>query len=124
MEDMIMKLLKAGLLLVLILFAAMASAPVLARGGHGGGHAGGGHGHFGGFRGGPHVGVFVGAPLFLPGYYYPPPYYYPPYYSSPEYIEQGSPQGNWWYYCAAAGSYYPNVTQCPSGWQRVAPHPG
>ena len=31
--------------------------------------------------------------------------------------------GEWWYYCRAAGAYYPYVQQCPTGWERVPPHP-
>ena len=118
-----MKWLKTALVLVLVMAGAMASESVLARG----------HVRFG---------VFVGGPVFYPGYYYPPPYYYPPYYpayyppavvapaSPPTYIEQGGAQaapapaeGNWWYYCADAKAYYPYAKECPAGWQRVAPQP-
>ena len=121
-----MKLTKMTFTLVLILAGILASGPVLARG----------HGRV-------HFGVFVGGPVFWPGYYYPPPYYYPPYYpayyppvitvpaSPPTYIEQGgaqtapapSSQTNWWYYCADAKAYYPYVKDCPAGWQRVSPQP-
>ena len=95
-------------------------------------------------RGYVRFGVFVGAPF---GYGYYPPYYYRPYYSPyyapvvtvpytpPTYIEQDSPQAapapqtspapqNYWYYCADSKAYYPYVSQCPGGWQRVAPTPG
>jgi hypothetical protein len=88
------------------------------------------------------VGVFIGAPIFWPGYYpapyYSAPYYAPSYYppavvesSGPTtYIERGgyeaapaqSPE-NWYYYCAAAKGYYPYVKQCAGGWQRIAPQP-
>jgi hypothetical protein len=105
--------------------------------------AGRGHGHsYGHSR--SHVGVYIAAPLFFgAGYYaarpyypvspyYPAPMYYyesPPIYampSAPTYIERGSAQpagqdqvGDW-YYCNNPQGYYPNVAQCPSGWQRVS----
>jgi hypothetical protein len=122
-------------------------------GGGGGGHshAGGGawHGGGGGWHGGSHVhfGVAVGFPFFGYGYYpyyygypyypYGYPYAYPPYgyapASSAAYVEQGATQpapaqaqaqaqGDW-YYCAASNSYYPYVTECPAGWQRVPAQP-
>jgi len=90
----------------------------------------GGHGHFG---------VVVGVPL--GPWYYPGPYaphYYPPYYPTyyppvvierapPVYVEQSAPQQTsqsaYWYYCAAAKTYYPYVKECPAGWERVAPQP-
>lgn len=75
--------------------------------------------------------VFFAAPLVyaVPRYYYPPAYYAPP---PPVYIEQGVPpqsqygaqpqlhSGAYWY-CPAAGAYYPQAPSCPGGWQRVAP---
>jgi hypothetical protein len=27
----------------------------------------------------------------------------------------------YWYYCAAAGAYYPYVQHCPGGWELVLP---
>lgn len=85
------------------------------------------------------VGIYVGAP-FYPYYYRPyyyAPYYYPPVVVAPSpppvYIEQAPPAPEapspqqapsaWWYYCAGAQGYYPQVDQCPGGWQKVAPHP-
>lgn len=99
-------------------------------------HHHGARGHFhGGFHG-PRVGVFIGAPLFWSYYgapYYAPYVYYPPPVvavpaSPPVYIEQGPgqvapPQPAPWYYCADPSGYYPYVTQCPGGWQQVAPQP-
>ena len=83
-------------------------------------------------------GVSIGVPLFGPSYfpgpfYYPyrayaypaPVYAYPPVvvqsYSPPVYIERGADQAAQgdWFYCAASRAYYPDVSQCPSGWQRV-----
>ena len=123
-----MKLVKITLVLVVLLFGAMTIEMALARsgGGHGGGghsgghHSGGGH-HSHGSRG--HVCVFVGGSVFGLGYYYPPSYYYPwpveiPY-SPPGYIEQGTDL----YYCISAQSYYPDVKECPEGWQAITPEP-
>lgn len=117
----------------------LVSLVVVADGGHsGGGHGGGGHGgyhaghgigHGGGHFGGGHVFLGLG---YWP-WYYPPPYYY--YYpptvvvpsSPPVYVERGdgqaAPQSAYWYYCANPQGYYPYVTQCPGGWQRVRPEP-
>ncbi len=137
-----MKLVKATFVSILILAAMMASGSLLAGGGHA--QSGGSrHPHFGGFQPAHHgrFGVFVGGPVFWPGYYYPSYYSYPPYYDYPpdyspvvvtpslEYVEAGSTQPApvepqaYWYYCADTKSYYPYVEQCPAGWQRVAPQP-
>ena len=119
---------RTALALFSILLGAIASEPVLAQR-HGGFH--------GGFHGHARFGVFIGGPVFWPGYYYPP-YYYPPYYYPPVasvpaapsvYIEQGGSQAapvqsqSYWYYCADTETYYPYVKECPGGWQRVAPQP-
>ena len=29
----------------------------------------------------------------------------------------------WWYWCGSARGYYPYVSSCTEGWQRVAPQP-
>lgn len=127
-------------------------------GGHwsGGGHFGGGHfsgGHFSGghFHGhfghgrffGPRFGVFIGAPIFWPGwyggypYYWGYPYYYDWYYPRAAYVESypvstpdeaattevpvtpGAPTQAPAYmnYCESARAYYPKVTSCPEGWK-------
>ena len=104
-----------------------------SRGGHSGPHH-----HRGGTR------VFVGGAFFVgPAYYYSAPYYpyyyyyyyyyyYPYYYDpgyyypmpAPVYIEQDpATDAQYWYYCPAAGGYYPYVRDCPGGWQRVLPEP-
>jgi hypothetical protein len=98
-----------------------------------GGRGGGGHGR--GARGGHHHharsfgGFFVGAPLYpYPYYYYgSPPYYYgygqPQYAPASVYVEkfEGTPtsetQGE--VFCADREAYYPDVHDCPGGWQRV-----
>lgn len=93
------------------------------QGGGGGFHGGGFHGggfHAGGFHGGRFHGdrfhgdrfhdnrVFFGGGFGFPwlGYYQ----YYD--YSQP-YASQT------WYYCPDPAGYYPNVTQCNTGWQAV-----
>jgi hypothetical protein len=94
-----------------------------ASGGHGGWHngfagSGGGHGWHHGWRGGWGWGAGVGLGLGL-GLAYPYYYGYP--YAPPAYDYYGSslspaaPQ----YYCADPPGYYPQVTQCYSGWQTV-----
>jgi hypothetical protein len=112
-------------------------------GGHGaahGGHAYSGsrsyshsHGRYYGSR------VVIGVPYYYPyrSYYYPPPYYYPapsyynpvPYYAAPyvappvQYIEQGQGGPGDLFYCGQSEAYYPDVLQCPGGWQRIPPPP-
>jgi hypothetical protein len=119
------------------------SVPALAQR-HGGsvGHGFGGHAIVGHGFVGPRVGFGInfGFPLYAPAYYpapyypyYPAPYYgYPPAAAapSPSYVEQGAssqpapaPVQSDWFYCAGAKAYYPYVTECPGGWQRVAPQP-
>ena len=113
----------AGLLLLL---ATAAAGTAWADGGYGRGH--------GGYRhGGAHFGFFIGAPL-VPWYYpapYSPYYYAPPVIverAPPVYVEQTPPApaplspSNDWYYCNGSQTYYPYITECPGGWQRVTPH--
>ena len=59
----------------------------------------------------PWIGVrpWVGFDPFWPGYAYPAP---PPVYVVPP---------TYWYYCASAGAYYPDVQICPEGWVTVVP---
>jgi hypothetical protein len=70
-------------------------------------------------------------------WYYPPyyPYYYP--YYPPAYLTEEAPPIQYvekdseeqqskayrYYYCASVQAYYPYVTDCPDGWQEVAPVP-
>ena len=83
-----------------------------------------GHGHVG-------VGVVVDPfwfgswpyrPYYYPPYYYPPPVVTVPA-EPPVYIERdAAPQHPaYWYYCSRPSGYYPQVKQCPGGWQPVAP---
>ncbi len=81
-----------------------------------------------------HPSFFVGGTFFSPwwpyGYYYypPPPYYYGPdfqaHYEMPTvYVEkfEGTPSAETVddIYCPAASAYYPDVKECPTGWQRI-----
>jgi len=106
--------------------------------GRGDGH-GWGHGYDHGDRGHVHFGISLGVPLYDSGYYSPyyggdpyPAYAYPPVVvqsTPPVYVEQGpaqaapAPAQADWYYCAASRSYYPYVSECPGGWQRVPAQP-
>lgn len=108
-----------------VLFGALGANTAWANGGHGHGHWGGHHGG-GHWRG--HIGFFVGAPLFWypqPAYYYPPAVVVVP--AAPVvYVEQtppAPPAQQYWYYCGNPQGYYPNVRECPSGWQKVLPQP-
>ena len=87
-----------------------------------------GFSHHPGFRG---HGVVVFGPSFWwdPWWYYPPPYYYPPpqvVVQAPQIYDQGAqaPQAQaYWYYCASAQAYYPNVQTCAEAWIKVPPRP-
>ena len=96
------------------------------------------HRHHGGLN------VMIG-PYWGPRLYAPFPSHYPPYPYYPRtvvierpepqvYIEQPAPVApppapvaeaptNYWYYCTAAGAYYPYIKECPGGWQTVVPQP-
>ncbi len=75
--------------------------------------------------------VRLGAFAWAPFWYYAPPLGYAPAVVSPSaptvYIEHGDaasapelPPG-YWYYCAEAQAYYPDVKVCAGAWQPVAP---
>jgi hypothetical protein len=105
-------------------------------GGHGHGHHGGRHHHHHSYGGWPAWGFGpafgFGAFGYMPPYY-PPAYYgYPPaagrFVPPPVYIERkdvaqpaNQAQGNFWHYCRSAEGYYPQVKECPDGWEQVAP---
>jgi hypothetical protein len=106
----------------LVLFGMLASGAAMAQ-------------HHGGARFGFYFGVPMYGPAYYPPYYspyYASPYYYPPAVVTPAppvYVEQRpvqvapqAAQGDW-YYCAASKSYYPYVSECVSGWQRVPAQP-
>jgi len=77
--------------------------------------------------------IFIGAPFIYwswpYGYYYlPPPYYYGPDYVAREelpaiYVERfdgkPTPETPGDIFCPGANAYYPDVQDCPSGWQRI-----
>ena len=77
--------------------------------------------------------IFIGAPFYFwswpYGYYYlPPPYYYGPDYVArydlPQiYVEKfdgiQTPQTQGEIFCPSANAYYPDVKDCPNGWQRI-----
>jgi hypothetical protein len=116
-----------------------------AWGGPGGWHGGawggqnGWHGGGWGWQSGWHGSVIIGAPWWGPVYSYPYAYpypYYPPYYPYPPavvqapsvYVQQPSaastvPAQTYWYYCASAKAYYPNVPKCREAWIKVPPTP-
>ena len=82
--------------------------------------------------------IFVGAPFLFwswpYGYYYaPPPYYYGPDYLARErlpdvYVEKfdgtPTPQTPGDIFCPGQQAYYPDVKDCPTGWQRIIREPG
>ena len=131
-----------------LLAAALAFATLLGSGaaladGRGHGHGGGG------VRWG--LGISIGIPWYAygPQYIYPPPRVYyptvvlpavePVYIDRPVYIERSversapplvvvqpqaaAPSQGDWFYCAGSGAYYPYVSICPGGWQRVPSTP-
>jgi hypothetical protein len=131
---------KALAIAAALLCAAALSQPNLAYAGpHGGG--GGFHGGMGGFHGGGFAGFhgggfhgggfhgrgfhdgrfdhdrfrdrrfFFGGVFAYPGWGYYPDYGYYDY--SQPYASQT------WYYCSDPAGYYPDVTQCNTGWQAV-----
>jgi hypothetical protein len=109
------------------------SLPAAARGSRG-------HYHHG-----PRVSFgFYGGPLWWGPGYWGPGYWGPGYwaYSAPPvvvvpseprvYVERddlpaapaaSTATGQWWYWCQSAKAYYPYVSTCSEGWQRVAPQP-
>jgi hypothetical protein len=135
---MVKKLGTGALLAAALILAVPVIAEARPGGGHGGGHGAkhgggyrGGHGHSHGHRHGyyrPYYGygaaaLFVGAAYYAYPRYYPAPVYYEPA-PAPVYVEQPqvAPQTPaYWYYCQSAQGYYPQVQNCPDGWQRVAP---
>lgn len=86
------------------------------------------HRHFGG-----RSVFFVGSPFLFwswpYGYYYaPPPYYYGPAWVATDqmpdvYVEkfdgQPTPQTTGEIWCPSENAHYPDVQQCPGGWQRI-----
>jgi hypothetical protein len=128
---------------VVALAAALTAAPDETwAGGRGGGHRAGARSgsfhHHHGF----HRRAFVGGTFFFGAPYYPWPYYgypvepwprygYPaafPSYSPPtryveKYEDTPTPETKDWVFCPSAGASYPDVQECPGGWQRVIENP-
>lgn len=133
--------LKVAAVAAVALLALLLSPAALAQrmhGGTGGSHWGGTAGGFhqfnggrpGGFRHGHRSGHFGGVVVIGGGFglwnpaVYPYPYYGYPYYGYP-YVDDSSvaynmpPPAQSWYYCDAAGAYYPYLASCPGGWRQV-----
>jgi hypothetical protein len=121
------RLVLVGLLVGLLV---MSAAPGHAqRGGHGG-H--GGHGAPPGGHGGhgiPHGGHgFIRPRVVVPLWPHWHPYWDlyvppPPIVVTPPPGVYVAPAPPTWYYCANPPGYYPEVQECPGGWQPVAPPP-
>ena len=103
-------------------------ASARGRGGSGRGFSHGGGHHYPAARARVFIAPALVAPAFYPRYYPAPVYYAPPpvYYVPglpPAYIEQYNgapqPQSQYMYYCPNVGAFYPEVQQCPGGWQRM-----
>lgn len=120
-------------------------------GAHGGHH--GGHRHAGarthvtvtaGFSP-QRIAVHHPRPVIVPRWYYAPPVLAVPYYVAPPvvaavpapitYVEMAQSQppavaapprspADYWYYCADTSQYFPDVTECGSGWMTVVPNGG
>jgi hypothetical protein len=121
----------------LMAMAAIALSSGSAWADHGGHWRGGGwHGAHEHHRWHGGATIYLGPTFFWPGYRPPfddPFFNYPPAPAvvepPPVYIERGdgnpppdaSASNGLWYYCDAAGAYYPYVRQCPGGWQAVVP---
>lgn len=86
------------------------------------------HGHW---RHGPRYGrlgwwwVVGGAWYFYPSPIYPYPNpYIPPIAGVPQLAAPaGPPPQQYWYYCQSNGTYYPYVSSCAEGWQKVPAAP-
>lgn len=111
------------------------------RGYYGGHYVGPYRGYYGGYWGGPRVtfGYYGGPWYWGPGYWgggwaYPYGWGYsvppvvvvpsePSVYVEPGDAAQAPQQQQWWYWCQSTKAYYPYVSTCSEGWQRVAPQP-
>jgi hypothetical protein len=125
--------LPAAMSTALLLSPAVQAQNMHGSGGHFGGHIASAPHHFsagaGNFSGFHHHGFARGfrhrgfAPFVVLGGTGFLPYAYPAYdyaYDSPGYTMAQAPV---WYYCQAAGAYYPYVTTCASGWTVVPATP-
>jgi len=125
----------ARLVLVAVLTLAMAGESALAHGSRGSHGGKGGHSGRSSHAGGTHhharVGVAIATPVW--GAWYSPPWGYTvdtPEWSAPvEYIEKDSGSSvparppAYWYYCPDSQGFYPEITECPAGWQELLSPP-
>ena len=111
-----MKTLKVTLLLIAGLAAAAGSLSATGRGGRGGGS-------YDSLYRSEHISsrAAVTGPVFAPWYPAPPYWYYEQTVAVPPYIERDPAASGHWFFCKAAGIYYPYIRECPAGWQEVAP---
>jgi hypothetical protein len=88
------------------------------------------HPYYGGWGFGPAFGfgAFGYMPLYPPAYYAYPPLATGRFAPPAVYIERkdvappaAASQGNFWHYCRSAEGYYPQVKECPDGWEQVPP---
>jgi len=116
---------KRAVLMAMVLAASSASGSTWADRGHFGGRGfdhgyGGGH-HHGGLGWVP--GLVLGSALVWAATR-PTVVYQEPVRTvivqEPEPVLVVPPASNqWWYYCRSAGTYYPYVASCPTGWEKV-----
>ncbi len=117
------------LILIALVMLAIAGGSAFAhgsRGSHGGksGHSGRSHHH-------ARIGVVVAPPVWGP--WYSPPWgytYFVPEWSEPVvYIEKDSGPAAparppaYWYYCPDTQGFYPEIENCPGGWQELLSEP-
>jgi len=110
------KTLKVTLLLIAGLAAAAGALSATGRGGRGGGS-------YDSLYRSEHISsrAAVTGPVFAPWYPAPPYWYYEQTVAVPPYIERDPAASGHWFFCKAAGIYYPYIRECPAGWQEVAP---
>jgi hypothetical protein len=113
--------------LVLVVSANLIAAdPVLAagKGGRSGGarsgqHSGSHHHHHARSRAFVGFGAFAAAPAW--------PWWAYAVYAEPagpvHYVERAEEGQGEWLYCGAAQAYFPQVAECPGGWQSIRPAP-
>ncbi len=65
--------------------------------------------------------IFISSPFFLSPFFYPP-FYGPMYGYAPAYSYEKP--SDYLYFCPDTGLYYPDTTECPSGWLKVVPGGG
>jgi hypothetical protein len=143
-----MRTLRAALVALTVALGCAAIVEPAFAGGRHGGHGGGrvhysvgiwGPGYWGGYWGPGYWGRGYSPGYWGPGYwgggywgYSPPAVVVVP--QEPRvYVERDEvpvpapavPQtpAQWWYWCASANAYYPYVSTCSEGWQRVPPQP-